>query len=163
MPAAPAPAAALVPVQDTDTCPRPTGLWSPACELQDAPLLGSLQRRHIWLFFLQQIDWCHQRTCVFCLGLRRTWEEKRSSLDDSSPRSERGWKEERVGNGWPYQTTTIHCRDHVTVGHMVPLPRHIHICTIKKMKKKTNKKTLKIHTHWHPQQQCNGGPPWPDV
>lgn len=43
-----------------------SGLWASA-----TPPSGSVQRRHIWFFFLQQTDWYHQRMCVFCLRTRR--------------------------------------------------------------------------------------------
>lgn len=54
MPAAPALTAALVPAQGTDTCPPPTGLWSPACEIHFLRRLALCRGDIYGSFFLQQ-------------------------------------------------------------------------------------------------------------
>lgn len=76
-----------------------SGLWA-----SFTPPPGSLQRRHMILFFLQQTDWYHQRMCVFCLSTRRTGSEEGGSVFSSylfTPASLENWNPQsgRGGRG----------------------------------------------------------------
>lgn len=143
MPAAPAPMAAQVPAHGTDTCLPPTEWWFLACELGPLPHLALCKGDIYGSFFLQQIDWYHQRMCVFCLGTRRTGGEERDggwgslfvpllpNLSWELKPSVRKGCEECEWALDDYQTPTIHSNVHALL-----LLMHIHVCTAK-------------HTHTH--------------
>lgn len=152
MPAAPAPTAALVPAHGTDTCPPPTGWWSLACELHFLPHLALYRGDIYGSFFLQQIDWYHQRMCVFCLRTRITVGEERegvgrggefhssylfipANLENWNPQSGRGGR--RQSGHW-MTLTNSHDSQQCPLVHLLLSPRHIHICTVKQTQTYTN-------------------------
>lgn len=86
-------------------------------------------------FFLQQMDWYHQRMCVFCLSTRRTGGEETeegavfqssylftpASLENWNPQSGRGGRRHWM------TLTNSHDSQQCPLVHLLLLPRRIHI------------------------------------
>lgn len=116
-------------------------------------------------FFLQQIDWYHQHMCVFCLSTRRTGGEEKEGGGCVSlfiPASLENWNPQSGRAGRRHWMTHIisHDLQQCPLVHLILLPRHIHICTVKK---NPYKYTHNMQTHWQPNSRTVVGQPWPDV
>lgn len=90
------------------------GLW-PVSFIHNSTWLFA-EETYMVLFFLQQIDWYHQRMCVFCLGTRRTGGEEREGGQVSlfvplhpglswelKPSVRKGWEETEWALDDPYK------------------------------------------------------------